>query len=326
MTNSSISILDAPPAPVEAELERLRAGLDADLPSKQLDRNLLVGTWNIRAFGDITEKWESDTADSPKRNLADVRAIAEIISRFDVVAIQESRANLKGLRDAMKVLGPDWGLILTDVNPPPKGNGERLAFVFDLRRVKPSGLAAELVVPDDQLDKVDAGALREQFVRTPYAVSFISAGQTFILVTLHVIYGDQASDRQAELKAIAEWLADWAARTEDYNQNLICLGDFNIDRQNDPNWQALMSTGLAPPEELQGLSRTIFDQPGTEHYYDQIAWFHEDGQARLTLDYQRQAGRFEWTQYLLTDLASESKSWRISDHYPLWTEFSVRPA
>jgi hypothetical protein len=325
---ASDPILDQPPGDVGKQLSELAGGLDADVPAKQLDRNLLIGTWNVRAFGGLTEKWESGDKDSPKRNLADARAIAEIISRFDVVAVQEARADLKALRHVLKALGPDWGLILTDVNPPPEGNGERLAFVFDTRRVKPSGLAAELVIPDEWLatGKIAAGALERQFVRTPYAVSFISAGQTFILVTLHVIYGSEAADRTGELKGIAEWLADWAARTEDYNQNLICLGDFNIDRVDDPNFKALISTGLRPPDELNGLTRTITDKPGAEHYYDQIAWFNDDGRARLTLNYQGagHAGRFEWTRYWMQDLEATEKSWHISDHYPLWTEFSVR--
>lgn len=315
-----------PPATAREELARLEAGLDAELPARILERNLLVATWNIRAFADLTDTWQRGAKDSPKRNLADALAIAAILSRFDVIAVQEARANLRALRHVLKALGPEWGLILTDVNPPPAGNGERLAFLFDTRRVRPSGLAAELVVPDEWLKdgRIAAGALREQFVRTPYAVSFVSGGQTFILVTLHVIYGSKATERTGELKAIAEWLAEWAKRTaEDYNQNLICLGDFNVDREEDPNFKALTSTGLKPPAELRGLTRTVFDDPGAEHYYDQIAWFTEKGRAQLTLAYEGagHAGRFEWTKHLLEEMANEEKSWHISDHYPLWVEF-----
>jgi hypothetical protein len=40
-------------------------------------------------------------------------------------------------------------------------------------------------------------------------------------------------------------------------------------------------------------------------FYDQLAWFHEDSHARLTLH-------------------NQQRSWRMSDHYPLWAEFSVR--
>ena len=195
-------ILGPVPAAVEAELADLRAALDKKIPAKKVGKNVLVGTWNVRAFGDMSETWERGKKDSPKRNMADVLAIAEIVSRFDVVAIQESRANLKALRHMLKALGPEWGLILTDVNPPPAGNGERLAFVFDTRRVQASGLAAELVVPDEWLQKgeIAEGALREQFVRTPYAVSFLAGSQTFILTTLHVIYGEDAEDRTGELQ------------------------------------------------------------------------------------------------------------------------------
>lgn len=317
-----------PPAAVREELAGLEAVLDTEVPAKVVDRNLLVATWNVRAFGDLSDSWERNSDNSPKRNLADALAIAEILSRFDVIAVQEARANLRALRHVLKALGPEWGLILTDVNPPPEGNGERLAFVFDTRRVKPSGLAAELVVPDEWLgsDKIAAGALKRQFVRTPYAVSFAGGGQTFILVTLHVIYGKEAAERTPELAAIAEWLGDWARRSaEDYNQNLICLGDFNVDRKDDPNYKALTSTGLQPPAELEGLSRTVSDKPGKEHFYDQIAWFTQKGRAQLTLTYEGagHAGRFEWTKHLLTEMEAQEASWHISDHYPLWVEFGT---
>src|SRR5688572_17568363 len=129
------------------DLERIRAGLkDQGVPAKHLDQNLLIGTWNLRAFGDLTEKWSAGPDDTPKRDLHALALIAEIVSRFDVVAVQEAKGNIKALRHLLKMLGPDWGLILTDESAGAPGNDERLAFVFDTRRVKPSGLACELVV------------------------------------------------------------------------------------------------------------------------------------------------------------------------------------
>jgi hypothetical protein len=138
------------------------------------------------------------------------------LSRFDVVAVQEVRGNLKCLRDALKVLGPNWGVILTDVTRGDQGNDERLAFLFDTRRVRPSGLACELVLPEvDTDDGRDATAIR-QFARTPYAVSFATGSDTFILVTLHVRYGSQPTDRIGELTALAEWLGGWAKTEPDW--------------------------------------------------------------------------------------------------------------
>jgi endonuclease/exonuclease/phosphatase family metal-dependent hydrolase len=309
---------------VQRQLSQLADGLDATVPAKHLDRNLLIATWNIRALGGLTERWETTKDDSPKRNLADARAIAQVLSRFDVVAVQEVRGDLKALRHVLKALGPEWGFILTDVTQGDAGNNERLAFVFDLRRVKPSGLACELTVPDEWLGRIGQGALREQFARTPYAVSFQSGSQTFILVTLHVVYGEAPEDRLGELAAIAEWLRDWARRSEDFNHNLIALGDFNIDREGDPNFDAFTSTGLRAPPELDAAPRTISDPDGGGAFYDQLAWFHEDSHARLTLQYTGQAGHFPWTDHYLQDVPNQQRSWRMNDHYPLWAKFSVR--
>ena len=96
------AITDPPPADVLQELGALGAALDDAVPAKRVDRNLLIGTWNIRHFGDVTEKWRSEPGDAPQARSRDVRCIAEIVSRFDVVAIQEVRENLRGLRHMLR--------------------------------------------------------------------------------------------------------------------------------------------------------------------------------------------------------------------------------
>jgi len=303
--------------------------LDQDVPAKIPDRNLLVATWNLRGFGDLTESWKAGENDTPKRDLHALRCIAEIISRFDVIAIQEVKGTLKCLRHMLKLLGPDWGVILTDVTRGAPGNSERMAFVFDMRKVRISGLACELVVPKEQLDKIGPDSLNEQFARTPYAVSFWSAGKTFILVTLHVIYGKKAEERVLELKAIADWLAEWARDVSEWDHNLMTLGDFNIDRKGDKLYNAFMSTGLHVPEDLYKVPRTIFsdpEKPDTDKFYDQIAWFKGDNDApALSLKYV-QGGTFDFTKAALKslNLTKSQLSYRISDHYPLWVEFQVR--
>ncbi len=320
---------DPLPEEVSAELAELRTLLDADVPDKALDLNLLIATWNLRAFGGLTEKWESDEDDTPKRDLHSLLCIAEIVRRFDVVALQEVRDDLKALRHMLRVLGPNWGLSLTDVTKGAPGNGERMAFLFDARRVLLSGLACELVVPEEQLDRIGPDALDRQFARTPYAVSFRSEGKTFILVTLHVLYGEDPEERIPELKAIAEWLAEWARDVNGWDHNVIALGDFNIDRRGDALHDAFVSSGLDIPADLQEVPRTIFSDPEKPHlnkFYDQIAWFTgRHGSPALSLKYLR-GGFFDFTKAALKSrgLSKAQLSWRISDHYPLWTEFSVR--
>ncbi|MCW4015446.1 MAG: endonuclease/exonuclease/phosphatase family protein [Candidatus Bathyarchaeota archaeon] len=334
MSSVCEKILDSPPEEIEQELDKLRAELDNEIPEKSVDKNLLVATWNIRGFGGLTEKWVVADSDSPKRNLHALRCITEIVSRFDVVALQEVKGNIKSLRHMLKALGQNWALVLTDVTKGAPGNSERMAYVFDTRRVQMSGLACELVLPEEQLTQIGEDALSKQFARTPYAVSFRAGGsplrkpKTFILVTLHVLYGSNATQRVPELKAIAEWLSDWATSINCYDHNLIALGDFNIDRADDELYQAFTSTGLHVPEDLHKVPRTIFsvsDKPNLEKFYDQIAWFTgANNMPALSMKHIK-SGYFGFTDVALStlNLTKTQLSWRISDHYPLWTEFSL---
>lgn len=75
------------PADIAAELEALSKDLNLKIPPIKLEKNILIATWNIRAFGDLTKKWQSEKDDSPKRDWHSLVCIAEILSRFDVIAV-----------------------------------------------------------------------------------------------------------------------------------------------------------------------------------------------------------------------------------------------
>jgi endonuclease/exonuclease/phosphatase family metal-dependent hydrolase len=316
------TIDDPRPSDVRDELTALTDALDQVVPART-GANLLIGTWNVRAFSRLRPAWRSTPGDSPIRDLSNACCIAEVVRRFDVTAIQEVR-NPDGLLGMMRALGPSWAFVVTDVTEGSRGNAERLAFVFDRDRVSLSGLACELVVaPEEQ--GVPEGAMTEQFARTPYAVGFSAGGRRFTLVTLHVLYGDDAADRVPELTAIARWLERWAGKDDPWSDNLIALGDFNIDRAGDPLHQAFTSTGLAAPENLNLVPRTIFDDPDPtapsdrRHFYDQIAWF-PSGRGKLSMA-EENSGMFDFTDGDIIPAVSRSQlSYRISDHYPLWCE------
>ena len=316
------TIYDPLPIEVAENMAELREDLDQKVPFKELDRNLLIATWNIRGFGNFTRKWMSEEKDSPRRDLHSVYCIAEILSRFDVIAVQEVKGNLRALRDTLKLLGENWSMVLTDTNKSDSGNDERMAYLFDTRRVNLSGLAGEIVIPNEWVNDPDK-VLREQFVRSPYAVSFRSGDKTFILVTVHIIYGKKSKDRIKEIHGIARWLNDWASDINAYDQNLIVLGDFNIDARGDILDQTFLSEGLYVPEELQTLSRSIFDET---KYYDQIAWFNspDKNRPKLSLEFMG-AGNYDFVQTALKnrDLTKQKLSFMISDHYPLWANFRI---
>jgi endonuclease/exonuclease/phosphatase family metal-dependent hydrolase len=305
------------------DLARIGEALGDTVPAKR-PGNLLVGTWNIRAFGALTATWQAGPRDTPKRDWHAVQCIAEVIRRFDVTAVQEARRNPASMSCLLELLGPAYRLITSDVTEGERGNGERLAFVYDGDRVQPSGLVGEVVLPHE------AGSPSEQFARTPYAAGFVRGGVDFVLTTVHVLWGKRPEDRIGELAAFASWMRDWAERPDDWNRNLLVLGDFNLDRRGDPLYTAFLSTGLWPPAELEGVPRTIFDNDRTRHFYDQIAWFSDTsrpGPPSLLdgLTYTRRGGSFDFVPHVLRELTPRELSWRISDHYPLWVELAVDP-
>ncbi len=81
------------------------------------------------------------------------------------------------------------------------------------------------------------------------------------------------------------------------------------------------------PKDLQVVPRTIFanpNKPTLESYFDRIAWFSSGDGALLNMKYSC-GGNFDFVPYVYTNTAldKKAKSYRISDHYPLWAEFSI---
>jgi hypothetical protein len=313
--------VSTPPAEVARERAAVRRAVQGVVPTKTSD-NLLVGTWNLRAFGGLTKSWQARAADSPKRDWRAVALIAEVIGCFDVVAVQEVKRDVTALRFLLECLGPRWKPTFTDVTEGEAGNGERLTFLYDSERVQPSGLMGEMVLPPV------AGDPARQFARTPYSVSFARGGVEFTLTTVYVLWGDQPDDRVSEVAAFAQWMRAWADRKNDLNKNLLVLGDFNLDRLGNPLYEAFVSTGLLPPSVLNDVPRTIFDNDRDRHFYDQIAWFGDTtgsgGQGLLDgLAFTGQGGTFDFLPHVFAGLTKNEVSWRISDHHPLWVEFTL---
>ncbi|MGW6908260.1 endonuclease/exonuclease/phosphatase family protein [Streptomyces sp. NPDC054940] len=224
----------APPQRVAEQVVRWEEALDALVPTRTGGPHVRIATWNLRAFRRSTKAWTTREDASPERNFTDVHLIGAVLRRFDVIAVQEVRGNLRAVRHLMKVLGEEWAFILTDVTEGKDGNPERLAFLFDTRRVKLSGLACELVVPLEQ----EAG---------------VGPGRGSWTGSSRVLFGDHAAEREPELRAIAQWLAGWAEQEFGWDHNLIALGDCNVDRVGDPLIEAFTSTGLVPTPQLAGL-------------------------------------------------------------------------
>lgn len=303
---------------VVEDIVRLRRRLDAaGIPARRTDENLIVGTWNIREFGNFHPAW-TENPGSPKRNLRGLAAIAEIVRRFDVIALQEVKRSTLALRHLMRsFLGPHWGVLLTDTSAGDKGKSERLAYLYDTRRVTPSGLSGQIVLPPTA-----DGDPEEQFDRTPYLVGFRAGNEQFTLLTVHIRYGSTPTDRIPELRRFAHYVARELrdrsrAGASQEEPNLIALGDFNIDRrQGNPLFDVFVETGLWVPEALRGLKTTYGTEP---KHYDQIAWFRDDFGMKPT----GRAGKVDFAGAVFQELSLFQMTFRVSDHFPLWIEFAI---
>jgi hypothetical protein len=325
------------PAPVRertiANLAALREQLSEALPAKDAEDHMLLGTWNIRDFGKAENLRKGHGPRLPETHFY----IAEVISRFDFVAVQEVN-DLPEWARVMRILGPDWDFIATDVTDPQLGgNGERLTFVFDTRKVRFRHIAGEIVLPPDKLvsenvvpEADDEGASGEvagqpigrQFARSPFVASFRSNWFKFDICTVHIYYGEEHGEklrrRVAEIREIAEYFGSRAVEALESGTSLILLGDFNVVGPEHETMAALLASGFKTAGALENIASNI----GRDKYYDQIVFHTRPGVLEYTEtptpDGKPRAGIFEifrnvFTEDQLDDYQSAARATTAGD-------------
>ncbi|MFL7870693.1 MAG: endonuclease/exonuclease/phosphatase family protein [Anaerolineales bacterium] len=304
-----------------SNLLTLKIELDNAIPAKTVDSTLLLATWNIREFGGSKSGGREDEP---------LYYIAEIISRFDMVAVQEVRDNLDALDHLMSILGRWWKYLVSDVTLGRQGNDERLAYIYDTRKISFGGLAGELV-PEMQKK---GGVLSSDFAfsRTPYIAGFKAGWFKFTLCTQHAYYGKSKADdpqRLQESKMVVKLLKKRMQSKDTWANNSILLGDFNIFSIKDKSFLAIEKELFHIPAKLRGTyTNAIQTKP-----FDQIAFLARDVDKQLGL---AKAGTFpffdyvyrlsDWKTYQPKLTERKYKQWRtfkMSDHLPLWVEIYV---
>lgn len=298
----------------------LRSGLAADVSSRNKQTSFHLATWNIRDFG-------GHRLNPSPRLPESLYYIAEIISAFDLVAIQEVNENMTEFQKVMRLLGPHWDYLVTDAS----GNLERLAFVYDTRKILFRHVAAEIVLPKAK------GKEPPQFNRTPFLVAFQAGWFKFNICTVHIYYGSNTDTAQRR-REIADIARFFETRQRKDGETYILLGDFNILNPADPTMDALLGNGFAVPAELRKPTALA-----SAHCYDQIALRTQDKLVEVD-----NAGSFHWQNYVFRDddheiykpmLPTQTKTgkpaktdkssylkwrtWQMSDHLPLWAEIKM---
>ncbi len=320
-----------PSFPYRYNLEREIKHLDAHFKLRGVPRKsagkTLVASWNIANLGDAGQVRSQD----------DLRLMAHILKRFDVVAIQEVKDNLSDFSEIMSYLGRHYEAVFTD----PAGNNERMAFVYDSNRVQTRELFAELALVDRTRKSIRVQFKGKTlnfkgFNRNPFMVSFEAhrPGRKrpfgFTLVNVHIYYGAKSGrklrNRLLEIMALSSWAQKRSRAKTIYDDDVILLGDMNLPslKKDDSIFKTLKRRGLYLTEYSTNVSRKGTNLGG-DRPYDQIAFFPK----RTKHEYTGETGVFDFDFALFPYLYSRKNiekfraymKYHISDHRLLWAAF-----
>lgn len=278
--------------------------------------NLLLATWNIANLG------------AQNRLESHLKLIAEMISWFDLVAIQEVKENSEDFQAIVKLLGAPFRFIFSDA----AGNNERMAYIYNSTKVTVREEVAELAIPPSEFKNIKLPGVQEKFDgfdRSPYLVSFSVKKFDFVLLNVHLYFGDDneaasINRRCLEAYCVGRW-ADLRSKSKyAFSKNVFALGDFNLPKidEKDPVYKALVSKGLQLPDHTSKIYSNLNDDKA----YDQIAFL--PGMKSNIINH----GIFPFDNVIFADVyhghtPAEFRGYikyYLSDHRPMWMELDIK--
>ena len=349
--------IDAPPLDTDTvvgrrtrdRLHQLRADLSKAIKvDRTVKDRLLFATWSFRDLGGhLFVKTHLSEADV---------YIAEIISHFDLVALQEILS-----RDAidriMKLLGPDYKLALSFQSPDIGGRKERLAFVYDTRKVRLNGIASNVVImsndgnmgtaPGDAPESTPRNKKSKtgQPCRPPFFAEFDVLGHKITILTFHIYFGrslrqtPQYARRLSEIRDIFSYISK-VLKQDKAETPLLVAGDLQAADADGPELKILEDLGYQIDPDLKKTgtntsTKRPYDQiallPGTGtkigfgiggayNYYQTVFRDNDADEYKIEVINSRRSRReFDWRKWYL--------SWRtsqMSDHLPKWVALRLQ--
>lgn len=280
-----------PPSPYQASIPA--AG--SSEPTAMAGSTIRIASFNIQVFGNTKAS-----------NPPVIRTLAEIVRQFDLVAIQEIRSKNDYLipnfvqrinqshghgqpgRHYDHVIGPRLGYTISK---------EQYAYIFDTDRVEIDPQSVYTVGDPDGL-----------LHREPLVANFRTRGVdpqhafTFTLVNVHTD-PDQVPE---ELDALAD-VYRAVRRSSQGEDDIILLGDFNTDDRHlyrlgkIPGIYPLVVRTWTNTRQNRQYDNLIIHRPSTTEYLGRWGVFDVVRRWNLT----------------------EQQALQVSDHFPIWAEFSV---
>ncbi len=247
-----------------------------------------IASFNIQVFGNTK-------AGKPYV----MQELADIVNQFDVVAIQEIRSQNEYLipnfvqlvnrsgRRFDHVIGPRLGITTSK---------EQYAYLFDTQKIE-IDLQSVYTVSDP-----DGLLHREPLVATFRTRVDPDQAFTFTLVNMHT--DPDVVAQEMDVLAEVYRVVRRAGRGED---DIILLGDFNADDRH------LGRLGQLPG--IMPLIAGVWTNTRQNKQYDNII-IHQPS----TTEYAGRSGVFDFMRFKNLSL---QQAIQVSDHFPVWAEFSV---
>lgn len=314
------------------------------VPLSETNR-LLLASWNVANLG------------AQGRSHGALALVADIMRRFDLIAVQEVNEKFRTFEKVVEKMGGHFDYVMTDT----AGNSERLAFVYDTRKVAPLNLFGELALRDREfptrnvtvryrkggkdLIEVHKKVRFRPFDRNPFIGSFAVGDIDFTLVSTHLYFGkfqdsSKKSDRARyarrvlEIYALSRWADRRLNRKATYDRHIILMGDMNIPAMDpkESTYKALVSFGFKP---LKYVTKTAGSNLGNDKTYDQMVFAPGGIKNRI-----RDFGVFDFDNAVFKGLwdklgrqysgATRVRKFNahvrhhISDHRPVWVELDTK--
>lgn len=271
----------------------LGSQMSTEVPPPRGGDTIRIATWNIQVFG------ESKLSDPAAMNV-----IVSVLKNFDLIAIQEVRAQNQDVVPALvRLLNADGKYQYDYVIGPRLGrtsSKEQYAYVFDLASVEVDRYQLYTINdPDDVMHREPLiGWFRARLAPEKQAQAF-----TFSLVNVHT--DPDEVDRELDVLDDVFFAVQGDGRNED---DVIMLGDFNVNEKN-----------MRELGKIEGLGKVVTGETPTNTLqnaqYDNIVF-----RTAATPEFTGRGGVLDF--FRAYDLTSE-KAKDVSDHFPVWAEFSV---
>lgn len=288
---TSSSTLPLPPPPTTGgQPPVLQPAVSA--PPAELGPTIRIASFNIQVFGQ---------AKSEKPHV--IATLADIVRKFHVVAIQEIRTQdnyfIPKFVQLVNQTGRRYDCVVSDRLGNSKST-EQYAFIFDTEVVECSRQSVYIVGdPNNLLHREPHVATFRTRVDPNYAF-------TFTLINVHT---DPSSNVLAkEIDALAE-VYRVVRRAGGNEDDVIMLGDFNADPDHFGRLGSI--PGITPLIRGQG----VFSNTRQNALYDNLI-VH----APSTTEYAGRSGVFNVMREYSRSL---DEAEQVSDHFPVWAEFSV---